>query len=96
MKESEACLFSSLLSREASLLGVILASKEIVDWQNRKKKDMKFQKKKDIKRRNAYCKYEMKRIFSKYLLSQTSGSSSKDDAKTSTESLLNTEVLSSL
>ena len=32
---------------------------------------MKFQKKKDIKRRKAFLKYESKRIFSKYLLSQT-------------------------
>ena len=32
---------------------------------------MKFQKKKDIKRRELHLKYEMKRIYSKYLLSQT-------------------------
>ena len=32
---------------------------------------MKFQKKKDIKKREFYSKYEMKRIYSKYLLSQT-------------------------
>ena len=36
---------------------------------------MKFQKKKDIKRRKFYSKYEVKRIFSKYLLSQTTQSS---------------------
>eukprot|EP01051_Picozoa_sp_SAG22_P000072 SAG22_NODE_2_length_61565_cov_858.782010_8_plen_69_part_00 len=47
---------------------------------------MKFQKKKDIKRRKAYLKYESKRIFSKYLLAQTlvpSGPSSMDDVEQS-------------
>ena len=32
---------------------------------------MKFQKKKDIKKREFYSKYEMKKIYSKYLLSQS-------------------------
>jgi|EP01050_Picozoa_sp_SAG11_P000229 hypothetical protein len=31
---------------------------------------MKFQKKKDLKLRKSYSKYEVKQIFSKYLLSQ--------------------------
>ena len=40
---------------------------------------MKFQKKKDIKRRKFYSKYEVKRIFSKYLLSQTTQSSRRNN-----------------
>jgi hypothetical protein len=50
---------------------------------------MKFQKKKDIKRRKSYSKYEMKRIFSKYLLSQTI--SEVNDASLGSQSLEETK-----